>query len=118
MINIALVGKTGSGKSTLAKSLSRKYDLHIIDSDILREYIKGRHNGWEVVENCLSVGAHVPDELLEKCLDLRIKAVESRNGYVLDNLFSVGLLYAFEKFHKLDFVFHIDVSDELAESRV
>jgi adenylate kinase family enzyme len=117
-MNIALAGKTGSGKSTLAKSLSSKFGLDIINSDILRDYVKSRSPGWEAVERSLAAGKDAGDELLAAAINLYFAKGKGNGKYVLDNLFNVGLLEAFEKHQPLDFVFHLDISQEEATKRV
>jgi len=116
-MNVALIGKTGSGKSTLAKFLADLFGLTIINSDIQRDYIRDKQDGWEKVRDAIAVGAYVQGGLIEKIWRYKLDKAESQN-YVIDHLPSVEALRVFESYHKLDKVFLLDVSDKIADKRV
>ncbi|MDR0461987.1 MAG: nucleoside monophosphate kinase [Christensenellaceae bacterium] len=116
-MNIALIGKTGSGKSTLAKRLAQEFDFEIISSDILRDYIVAKCEGWETVQAAMKVGNPIPVSMTTKALELKLENSTSEN-FIIDNLVNASFLNAFEKHHNLDFAFYLEIDDEVAIQRV
>ena len=118
-MNIAFVGKTGSGKSTLAKLIAKYFDMCIIDSNILYDYVRARKDDWETVDMMLSVSADVPAKLLAKCLSLKLESIEENQSILLENLYNLDGLRAFESQHALiDVAFYFDLPNKVAAERV
>jgi len=117
-MNIALIGKTGSGKSTLAEYLASEFGLTIINSDIWRDYVKAKVDGYEDLQDALATGKHASNEIEAKALQLKLESTTNKNGCIVDNLFSLKLLQTFEKKQKLDRVFLLDITDEISNARI
>lgn len=84
-MNIVLLGAPGSGKGTQAKPLSVQYKVpHISTGDIFRqEMTKGTELGLRVQE-FVSSGRLVPDELVLEVITARLKLDDCKAGFLLD----------------------------------
>ena len=76
-----LLGGPATGKGTRAKILAKELGLlHISTGDILREEAKTN----EKINNLISSGEFVPDEVVNKLLGKKMLSDEAKNGVVLD----------------------------------
>jgi adenylate kinase len=80
-----LLGPPGSGKGTQGKLLARAFGIpHISTGELLRaEAEAGTPLGAEVAP-LLAAGELVPDELIERVLEQRLKAPDAAKGALLD----------------------------------
>ena len=115
-MNIALIGRTGSGKSCLAKKLAAQYNLDIIDSNMLRDYINAKMEGFEIVEKHMKYGELVPCDLVEKALVFKIEKSRDKNGFVFDNVQAHHEML--ERHLEIDKAFYLKVDEETANRRV
>ncbi len=82
---IVMLGAPGSGKGTVAKLLTDTLNIeHISTGDMFREEIKSGSKLGKELENYMSDGKLVPDDVVIKILDERLSRPTAQNGVVLD----------------------------------
>lgn len=80
-MNIILFGAPGSGKGTQAEVISQNLKLkHISLGDILREEVKKESGLGKEVKGYMDKGSLVPDRVVGKVIETRIKTA----GFLLD----------------------------------
>jgi adenylate kinase len=80
-----MLGAPGSGKGTVAKLLTETLNIeHISTGDMFREEIKSGSELGKELENYMSDGKLVPDDVVIKILDERLSRPTAQNGVVLD----------------------------------
>ena len=124
-MNIILFGAPGAGKGTQANFLINQFDLiQISTGDMLREAVKHQTELGKKVENIMANGDLVPDEIIFSLISNRLNDKDLKNGFIFDG-FPRNLKQA-EKLEQimnqrninLDFVFHIDVDEDILASRI
>ena len=124
-MNIILFGAPGAGKGTQASFLINEFDLiQISTGDMLREAVKLQTELGKKVENIMANGDLVPDEIIFSLISNRLNDKDLKNGFIFDG-FPRNLKQA-EKLEQimnqrninLDFVFHIDVDEDILASRI
>jgi adenylate kinase len=114
-MKIILLGMPGAGKGTQARFLMERYRIpQISTGDMLRAAIKSGTPLGAQARDYMDRGALVPDELVIALVRERVKAVDCRQGFIVDGfprtipqaeaLRTAGI--------DIDFVLNIDVSDE------
>lgn len=80
-----LFGAPGSGKGTQAELLIRALEVpHISTGDLLRADAEAGTPLGRQVASTLAAGELVPDELIERVLERRLRAPDARRGAILD----------------------------------
>ena len=124
-MNVILFGAPGAGKGTQANFLINEFDLiQISTGDMLREAVKHQTEVGKKVENIMANGDLVPDEVIFSLISNRLNDKDVKNGFIFDG-FPRNLKQA-EKLEQimiqrninLDFVFHIDVDEDILTSRI
>ena len=124
-MNVILFGAPGAGKGTQANFLINEFDLiQISTGDMLREAVKHKTELGKKVENIMANGDLVPDEIIFSLISNRLNDKDVKNGFIFDG-FPRNLKQA-EKLEQimnqrninLDFVFHIDVDEDILASRI
>ena len=124
-MNVILFGAPGAGKGTQANFLIKEFDLiQISTGDMLRESVKHQTELGKKVENIMANGDLVPDEIIFSLISNRLNDKDVKNGFIFDG-FPRNLKQA-EKLEQimnqrninLDFVFHIDVDEDILTSRI
>lgn len=84
-MNIILMGAPGAGKGTQAKKLSTKYALaHISTGDIFREASQSGSELGKKLQEYMSAGKLVPDQLVIEIVEQRLLKADCANGFLLD----------------------------------
>ena len=84
-INIVFLGPPGAGKGTQAVELSREFNLpHISTGDIFREEMKAETELGKLAQSFIDDGNLVPDEVVIKIIQHRLREDDARQGYILD----------------------------------
>ena len=124
-MNIILFGAPGAGKGTQANFLIKEFDLiQISTGDMLREAVKHQTELGKKVENIMANGDLVPDEIIFSLISNRLNDKDVKNGFIFDgfprNLKQAEKLEQImnERNISLDFVFHIDVDEDILKSRI
>ena len=115
-MKLIFIGPQGSGKGTQAKIIANKLDLeHISTGDLLRNCIGELK---KQVDDFMNSGKLVPDELILKILDEKLKLIGDK-GFILDG-FPRNLNQAIEldKITNIDNVIEISISDQEAVNRI
>jgi adenylate kinase len=118
MITI-LFGPPGSGKGTQAAYITKRYDLqHVSTGDMLREEAaKGTALGNEVAP-IMASGNLVPDDLIVRVIESRLRDADARSGILLDGFpRTVAQAEALDEMlarsgKKVDLVLFLDVPDD------
>lgn len=82
---IIFLGPPGVGKGTQAKMVSARVHLpQISTGDILREAVKGKTPLGTEAKAYMDSGKLVPDDIIMKILEERLKKPDCAQGYILD----------------------------------
>ena len=82
---IIMLGAPGTGKGTVGKLLSEELGIvHISSGEIFRSYAKKHDKLGEQIENYISNGLLVPDELAIQIVEKRLEEPDVKNGVILD----------------------------------
>ncbi len=118
-MNLILLGPPGCGKGTQAKILIDTYHIpQISTGDILREAIKKESPLGIEAKTHMDQGSLVPDHLVIKIIEERLKQTDCNRGFILDGFpRTVAQAEALdttlsEMGSKLEYVFSIEVDDE------
>ncbi len=118
-MNILFLGAPGCGKGTQSKILIKEYGIpQISTGDLLREEIKAGSTLGKELQEIMSTGKFVSDELVLSLVSKKISQDECKSGFILDGYprnisqaKSLDTLFT-EKNIGLDYVFLIDVPFE------
>ena len=124
-MNIILFGAPGAGKGTQANFLINEFDLiQISTGDMLRESVKQKTKLGKQVETIMANGDLVPDDIIFALISNRLNNKDIKKGFIFDG-FPRNLKQAqklddiiHEMNINLDYVFHIDVDEEILTSRI
>ena len=115
-MNILFLGAPGCGKGTQSKIIIKKFGIpQISTGDLLREEIKSGSTLGEELQQIMSSGKFVSDELVLSLVSKKIEQDECKKGFILDgyprNLTQAKNLDSLfkNKNIKLEYVFLIDV---------
>jgi len=82
---IILLGPPGAGKGTIAGEIKKENDLPIISTgDILRKAIKNGTDLGKEAQSYVNSGKLVPDYLIMKIIEERIKEKDCKKGFMFD----------------------------------
>ena len=116
-MNIILLGPPGSGKGTQAKMLMEIYTIpQISTGDILRAAVANQTALGKQAKECMNKGALVPDELVVKIVEERLKERDCGRGFILDGFpRTVAQAEALDRLNiKIDAAINVEVgNDEL-----
>ena len=120
---IIMLGAPATGKGSVAEILSKEYGIPAISSgDIFRKHISEKTEIGELLNSYISKGNLVPDEIVLRMLDERLKEPDVKNGAILDGFIrTVAQAEAFDKMlkeenKKLDIVVNLETpEDEILE---
>ena len=82
---IILLGPPGAGKGTIAGEIKKEKDIPIISTgDILRKAIKNGTDLGKEAQSYVNSGKLVPDYLIMKIIEERIKEKDCKKGFMFD----------------------------------
>ena len=119
-MNVVILGSPGVGKGTYAKILSEKYNIpRISTGDLFREAIRDETELGKKIEDYVSRGDLVPDEITIELVKERLERDDCKNGFFLDGFpRTVAQAEALENFKKIDEVLNFVASDRVILSRL
>lgn len=84
-MRLILLGPPGAGKGTQAKLIEERLRVpHISTGDLLRAAVRERTPFGQEAQQYMSRGDLVPDDLVVKLLEDRIRAADCHDGFLLD----------------------------------
>jgi len=122
-MRLILIGPPGGGKGTVAKKLQAEFNIPVISTGvILREAVEKKNKLGLEVENILSKGSLVPDNIILKIIGERIKQKDCQNGYIFDGFpRNIEQVNSLEQLNKelneyIDYVFYFEIPfDEIVK---
>ena len=115
-LRLILLGAPGAGKGTLASTLREQWGLtHISTGDILRAEVKDGSALGKQAQSYMESGELVPDQLIIRMMEERLKVIGKSSGYILDGFpRTVAQAEALDEMltrigHTLDAVVNMDV---------
>jgi len=83
---VILFGSPGSGKGTQAKLLRENCVAgpHVSTGDMLRHHIEAGDEIGQEIRQLMKSGRLVPDELVNRLVEVRLRAPDCRHGVILD----------------------------------
>lgn len=82
---IIMLGKPGSGKGTVGGLLSKQLQIpHISSGELFRSYVKKAGEIGKKIDEYISVGNLVPDELAIQLVEKRLLENDCKKGVILD----------------------------------
>jgi adenylate kinase len=124
-MNVVLLGAPGSGKGTQAAEITKRHRIpHISSGGIFRDEIAKKSELGNQVQEYVTSGRLVPDELVVEIVSRRISQPDCRQGFLLDGYpRTVSQAESLDNHldtikHKLDAVIHLALSEEEAIRRL
>tara|TARA_Y100000768_G_scaffold352118_1_gene303473 strand:+ start:91 stop:669 length:579 start_codon:yes stop_codon:yes gene_type:complete len=124
-MKIVFFGPPGSGKGTQAKLLSSKLNIiHLSTGDILREKLKDDDDVSRKLNDIMSSGNLVSDELLNKIITQKLNSKDCVSGFILDgyprttNQSNFFLSFLNQKNLHLDYIFDFKIDVNLVQERI
>ena len=119
-MRVVLLGPPGAGKGTFAKYFSKKYCIpHISTGDIFRAEIEKNTELGKKARKYIEKGLLVPDEIVIEIVRKRLKASDTKNGFILDGFpRTIVQAKALDTFAIIDAAIYIYVPMEVAVERL
>ena len=124
-MKIVFFGPPGSGKGTQAKLLSNKLNIvHLSTGDILREKLKEGDELSKKLNDIMSTGNLVSDELLNEIITQKLNSKDCLNGFILDgyprttNQSDFFISFLNKKNLHLDYIFDFKIDLNLVQERI
>ena len=125
MKNIILIAAPAAGKGTEAAKLKNDFNMvHISTGDLLREATSKGDEKGNMINELISNGHFVSDEIVLDLLKERILKSDCDNGYILDGFpRNLSQAYAYDKILEdlnkdIGIVIVLDIGKEIAKSRI
>lgn len=117
-MRIVLLGAPGCGKGTQAKNISLFYNIPSISTgEIFRKAISNDTDLGKQVKKYMST--LVPDEIVVKLIEERLKDEDCAKGYILDGFpRTINQAEVFLKNNKIDRVIYFKIDEETVINRI
>ena len=124
-MNIILFGPPGAGKGTQAQEIAKKFNLHQVSTgDLLRNEIKNKSDIGKKIEQIISQGDFVTDDIINKILKTVIINPLYRNRNIFDGYprnttqaESLEIMLNSDN-QSINFILFLKVNREIIEKRI
>ena len=124
-MNIILFGPPGAGKGTQSQKIAKKFNLHQVSTgDLLRKEIKNKSDVWKKIEQIISQGDFVNDDIVNKILKTVIINPLYRNRNIFDGYprnttqaESLEIMLNSDN-QSINFILFLKVNREIIEKRI
>jgi len=124
-VNIILFGPPGAGKGTQAQKIAKKFNLHQVSTgDLLRNEIKNKSDIGKKIEQIISQGDFVTDDIVNKILKTVIINPLYRNRNIFDGYprnttqaESLEIMLNSDN-QSINFILFLKVNREIIEKRI
>jgi len=124
-VNIILFGPPGAGKGTQSQKIAKKFNLHQVSTgDLLRNEIKNKSNIGKKIEQIISQGDFVTDDIVNKILKTVIINPLYRNRNIFDGYprnitqaESLEIMLNSDN-QSINFILFLKVNREIIEKRI
>ncbi len=119
-MKIILLGAPGAGKGTQAPFLTAKYGIpQISTGDAFRENIRNATEIGMLAKSYMDKGELVPDDVVVKIVESRLKKDDCVNGFILDGFpRTLNQAIELEKLTEIDYVIDFDVDTAVIIKRL
>lgn len=119
MIRLVMLGPPGSGKGTYATRISPILKIPTISTgDLLRSKMKDPELG-PIIKKYINSGQLVPDEIVFKVFNERLKKDDTKNGFILDGIpRTLEQAKRLENISKIDAVINLVVPEDVIIARL
>ena len=125
MKNVILIAAPAAGKGTEAAKLKEQYNMvHISTGDLLRNAVSKGDERGSMINELMTSGKFVSDEIVLELLKEKILEPSCDNGYILDGFpRNIAQAEAYDKIlseinRDIGVVIVLDIDKEIAESRI
>ncbi|NVM55712.1 MAG: adenylate kinase [Candidatus Helarchaeota archaeon] len=119
-MKIILLGAPGAGKGTQSKYITEKYEIpQISTGDILRKAVRDGTEVGKLAKSYMDEGKLVPDDVIIKIMNERLKEPDCAKGYILDGFpRTLNQAEKLETITQIDVVVNLQVSSETILKRL
>lgn len=119
-MKIILLGAPGAGKGTQSKYITEKYEIpQISTGDILRKAVRDGTEVGKLAKSYMDEGKLVPDDVIIKIMNERLKEPDCAKGYILDGFpRTLNQAEKLETITQIDVVLNLQVSTETILKRL
>ena len=91
-MRLIIFGPPGVGKGTISAMLVKNFGItHISSGNIIREIVSSDSEDSKLVKPYLEKGLLVPDEIITRIIEERLKQPDCKNGFVLDGFLVLNI---------------------------
>jgi adenylate kinase len=119
-MRIILLGAPGAGKGTYSSRLKETFNIpHISTGDLLRQAVKNNTEQGIIAKEYMDKGQFVPDEIIVKLLEERLKQNDAQKGVLLDGFpRTIKQAELLDNIINIDKVLNFDLSEETVLRRL
>ena len=124
-MNILIMGAPGTGKGTMSQLIKEPYDVvHVSTGDMLRQAVENKTTLGLKVQEYMSAGALVPDEVIHNIILERLAKDDIKKGFLFDGYprtvkQAIDLDEILGKLNmNIDCIINVDVDVEILKERI
>lgn len=119
-MNLILLGPPGAGKGTVSAQLTQTMGIpQISTGDMFRKHLREETALGIEANGYIEKGELVPDHVVIRMVEERLKDADCQNGYILDGFpRTVAQAEALNHFAKIDYVIDLEVDHDVVLKRL